>query len=243
MTANVEVARQAGAAGRRDLPRPGRDAAAAAGEPPTGCDALVAAPDPGSRNLLGLGAVMGGGVEDGSGPVLIGTKLRPPVVRDQVVPRERLFKRLRAGAGLALSLVAGPAGYGKTTLLAAWREAEAARKPVAWLTLDEGDNDPVVLWSYVIEALRRACPALSVPAPPRLAGAASIVRIVLPRLVNELDDQGEVTLILDDVPPAGRRRGPREPGLVHRSCAARLPARALHQDRAGPSAGRAARAR
>ena len=40
-----------------------------------------------------------------------------------------------------------PAGYGKTTLLAAWREAEAARKPVAWLTLDEGHNDPVVLWS------------------------------------------------------------------------------------------------
>ena len=55
--------------------------------------------------------------------------------------------------------MACPAGYGKTTLLAAWREAEAARKPVAWLTLDEGDNDPVVFWSYVIEALRRACPA------------------------------------------------------------------------------------
>ena len=110
---------------------------------------------------------MGDVVDDGSGPVLIGTKLRSPVVRDQVIPRERLFERLRAGAGRALSLVAGPAGYGKTTLLAAWREAEAARKPVAWLTLDEDDNDPVVLWSYVIEALRRACPAISVPAPPR----------------------------------------------------------------------------
>jgi ATP/maltotriose-dependent transcriptional regulator MalT len=141
---------------------------------------------------------MAGGVEDGPGPVLIGTKLRSPVVRDQVVLRERLFERLRAGAGLALSLVAGPAGYGKTTLLAAWREAEAARKPVAWLTLDEGDNDPVVLWSYVIEALRRACPALSVSAPPQIAGTASIVHVVLPRLVNELDDLGEVTLILDD---------------------------------------------
>ena len=141
---------------------------------------------------------MGDVAEDGSGPVLIGTKLRPPAVRDQVVPRERLFERLRAGAGLALSLVACPAGYGKTTLLAAWREAEAARKPVAWLTLDEGDNDPVVLWSYVIEALRRACPAISVPAPPQIAGAAFIVHVVLPRLVNELDDLGEVTLILDD---------------------------------------------
>ncbi len=49
--------------------------------------------------------------------------------------------------------MACPAGYGKTTLLAAWREAEATRKPVGWLTLDEADNDPVVLWSYVIPVL------------------------------------------------------------------------------------------
>ena len=125
-------------------------------------------------------------------------ELRPPTVRDQVVPRERLLERLRTGAALTLSLVACPAGYGKTTLLAAWHQAEAARKPVAWLRLDEDDNDPVVLWSYVIEALRRACPAISLPASPQLASAASIVHMVLPRLVNELDDLGEVTLILDD---------------------------------------------
>jgi LuxR family transcriptional regulator, maltose regulon positive regulatory protein len=137
-------------------------------------------------------------VEDGSEPVLIATKLRPPAVRDQTVPRQRLLERLQAASGLRLSLVACPAGFGKTTLLAAWQEAEAARKPVAWLTLDEGDDDPVVLWSYVIEALGRACPALSRPASPQLAGAASIVPAVLPRLVNELDDLGEVTLILDD---------------------------------------------
>ena len=83
-------------------------------------------------------------------------------------------------------------------MLAAWREAEAARKPVAWLTLDEGDDDPVVLWSYVIEALRRACPAISLPASPQMARAASIVHTVLPCLVNELDAVGELTLILDD---------------------------------------------
>jgi LuxR family transcriptional regulator, maltose regulon positive regulatory protein len=141
---------------------------------------------------------MGDRVEDGSGPVLIATKLRPPTVRDQVVQRERLAERLRSGSGLGLSLVACPAGYGKTTLLAAWHEVEAARKPVAWLTLDEGDTDPAVFWSYVIQALRGACPAISLPASPQLAGAATIVDMVLPRLVNELDDLGEVTLILDD---------------------------------------------
>ena len=141
---------------------------------------------------------MGAGVADGSGPVLLATKLRPPAVRDQVVARERLLEPLRAGSGLRLSLVACPAGYGKTTLLAEWREAEAARKPVAWLTLDEGDDDPVVFWSYVIEALRRACPAVSLPTSPQMVGAASIVDMVLPRLVNELDELGEVALILDD---------------------------------------------
>jgi len=141
---------------------------------------------------------MGDGVKDGPGPVLIATKLRPPAVRDQVVPRERLLESLRAGADSRLSLVACPAGYGKTTLLAEWREAEAARNPVAWLTLDEGDNDPVVFWSYVIEALRRAYPVISRPAPPQMAGVASIFHAVLPRLVNELDELGEATLILDD---------------------------------------------
>jgi LuxR family transcriptional regulator, maltose regulon positive regulatory protein len=141
---------------------------------------------------------MGDRVEDGSGPVLIATKLRPPAVRDQVVPRERLAERLRSGSGLGLSLVACPPGYGKTTLLAAWHEVEAARKPVAWLTLDEGDNDPVVLWSYVIQALRGACPAISLPTSPQMAGAGTAIDMVLPRLVNELDDLGEVTLILDD---------------------------------------------
>ena len=117
-------------------------------------------------------------VEDGRGPVLIATKLCPPVVRDQIVPRERLMEPLRTRSDVKLSLVACPAGYGKTTLLGAWYEAEVARKPVGWLTLDEGDNDPAVLWSYVIEALGRACPAIGSPASPQMAGAGFIARIM-----------------------------------------------------------------
>ncbi len=156
-------------------------------------------------------------------PMLIATKVHPPAIRDQVVPRERLLERLRAGSDLALTLVIGPAGFGKTTLLAAWYQAETARKPVAWLTLDEGDNDPVVLWSYVTEALRQVCPAVSRsaaphpaaphpaapdpaapdpaaphPAAPDRTEPAAFTDVVLPRLVNELSDQGDVVLILDD---------------------------------------------
>ena len=131
-------------------------------------------------------------------PVLLLTKLHPPPVPAQTVARERLFERLREGRGRRLSLVAGPAGFGKSTLLAAWRESEAERRPVAWVTLDDGDDDAVVLWSHAIEALCRACPSLP---HEELAGAvvgAPLLEVALPRLVNELIDAGEVVLVLDD---------------------------------------------
>ena len=144
------------------------------------------------------GPVAGNSVGRGAGqPILVSTKLHPPSVREETIPRERLVERLRSGSDRGLTLVACPAGFGKTTLLAAWREAEAARRPVAWLTLDEGDNDPVVLWTHAIEALRRASPAVASAAPADTV-VAPVVNVVLPRLVNELDGQGEITLILDD---------------------------------------------
>ena len=143
------------------------------------------------------GSVAGDGARQGAGqPILVGTKLHPPSVRELTISRERLVERLRSGSDRRLTLVACPAGFGKTTLLAVWREAEAARKPVAWLTLDEGDNDPVVLWTHAIEALRRASPAVARSAADTVV--APVVDVVLPRLVNELDGQGEITLILDD---------------------------------------------
>src|SRR5690349_20722577 len=91
-------------------------------------------------------------------PRLLLTKLHPPPRREQTVVRDRLVQRLRPRMGVKLTVVAAPAGCGKTTLLGAWREAEASLRPVAWVTVDEGDNDPVVLWSHVLEALRRVCP-------------------------------------------------------------------------------------
>ena len=144
------------------------------------------------------GSVAGDSVRRGAGqPILVSTKLHPPPVREETITRERLLERLRSGSDRSLTLVACPAGFGKTTLLAAWREAEAGRKPVAWLTLDEGDNDPVVLWSHAIEALRRASPAVASAVPAHTV-VTPVVDVVLPRLVNELDSLGEITLILDD---------------------------------------------
>ena len=57
----------------------------------------------------------------------------------------------------------------------------------------------MVLWSYVTEALRQVCPAVSLLVEPLTAEAASVTDVVLPRLVNELSDQGDAVLILDDV--------------------------------------------
>jgi len=131
-------------------------------------------------------------------PLLLLTKLHAPVVPAQAVARERLFERLRGGRGRRLSLVACPAGFGKSTLLAAWREAESDERPLAWVTLDEGDNDLVVLWSHVIEALGRVCPRLAGKALLAMVPVAPVLEVVLPRLVNELVEQGEIALVLDD---------------------------------------------
>jgi LuxR family transcriptional regulator, maltose regulon positive regulatory protein len=131
-------------------------------------------------------------------PLLLVTKLHPPFVPAQTIARERLFERLRGGRGLRLSLVACPAGFGKSTLLAAWRESESRERPVAWVTLDEGDDDAVVLWLHVIEALCRVSPGLSHATLGAMAASAPVLEVVLPTLVNELAEQGEVVLVLDD---------------------------------------------
>ena len=137
--------------------------------------------------------------EHAGAPAVLVTKLHPPVVASAVVQRERLFGRLRLGRGRRLTLVACPAGFGKSTLLAAWREREASGRPVAWVTLDDGDDDAVVLWAHVIEALSRTCPALRAHELGSTGIAWPLREVLLPRLVNELAEQGEVVLVLDDV--------------------------------------------
>lgn len=130
--------------------------------------------------------------------VLVETKLLAPPVRDQMVRRDTLLERLNHGAGHRLTLVACPAGFGKTSLLADWYQSQTAHRAMAWLTIDKDDNDPAVLWSYILEALRRVCPdtdgAAKFPEPE----ARLVLELLLPRLVNALAEQPGVSLILDD---------------------------------------------
>lgn len=122
-------------------------------------------------------------------PALLRTKLHAPRPRAGTVHRERLTSRLvAAGQVSALTLVSAPAGFGKTTLLAEWLGGVGR---TAWLSLDAGDNDPVVFWAYVVAALQTVEPDL-------LASPAS-VESGLASLLNQLDalDDG-VFLVLDD---------------------------------------------
>src|SRR4051794_28992752 len=133
-------------------------------------------------------------------PPLLATKLQAPAVRRELVGRGGLVNRLREGAAGRMTVVTAPPGWGKTTLLAAWRLVEGGHPPFAWVSLDAGDNDPAHFWSYVVEALRAADPALEASlGPVRAVGSAAAADVVLPRVVNALaEHDNRVVLVLDD---------------------------------------------
>jgi LuxR family transcriptional regulator, maltose regulon positive regulatory protein len=87
---------------------------------------------------------------------MLASKLTPVRAPFRQVTRPRLFDLLDAGTRQLLTLVSGPAGAGKTTLLASWGSSRQPPGPVAWLSLDAGDNDPGRFWSYVVAALCRS---------------------------------------------------------------------------------------
>jgi LuxR family maltose regulon positive regulatory protein len=80
------------------------------------------------------------------------TKLNIPRIYSDLIERPRLTARLNEGTQNKPVLVSSPAGFGKTTLLNSW--VAKAVLPVAWLSLDERDNDPVRFWSYFVAALQ-----------------------------------------------------------------------------------------
>lgn len=133
-----------------------------------------------------------------AGPVLV-AKLRGPGVRAELVPRRRLIDLLAGPATHKLTLVDAPAGWGKTTLLAAWQDDPGEARPFAWVSLDRADNDPVRFWTYVVTALQTVRPGLGERALAALGGRGPSTRVLLPELINELaSDAPELVLALDD---------------------------------------------
>lgn len=99
-----------------------------------------------------------------------------------------------------LTVIEAPPGSGKTTLLAEWHEALANDGRVAWLSLDDADNDPVQFWTYVIQALQTIDGGLGASAL-RLVGARreDVLGLALPMLLNDLAQiRSQALLVLDD---------------------------------------------
>ena len=105
-----------------------------------------------------------------------------------MVARPRLRELLAEALRARLTLVSGPAGFGKTTLIAGWlddvRRAESA---VAWVSLDASDDDPERFWRYVVTALERALPGLLPDAVELTEAPAVSSDRVVAALVNELE--------------------------------------------------------
>ena len=127
---------------------------------------------------------------------LFAAKLLRPLLRPGTVRRSSLIERLARGDPRPIVSVVAPAGYGKTTLLAQW--AERNGQAFAWVSVDEGDNDPKVLLTYVAEALdavepidRRVFDALASP-------VSSVPGSVVPRLGSAFSSMtSPVVLLLD----------------------------------------------
>ena len=131
---------------------------------------------------------------------LVETKLHIPSPRRNLVARPRLQARLAGAADAKLILVSAPAGFGKTTLMTAWLGTVADDgAAVAWLSVDERDNDPALFWSYVLAALESAVPGLGTNARALLDSVSTPPDAVLATLVNELRGvDRDVVLVLDD---------------------------------------------
>ncbi|HSM57656.1 MAG TPA: LuxR C-terminal-related transcriptional regulator [Candidatus Sulfomarinibacteraceae bacterium] len=132
------------------------------------------------------------------------TRLRPPQPRQKIVSRPHLLQRVAdAVAAHRLTLVSAPAGYGKTTLLTALPDA-LPELDVAWLSLDEEDNDPIVFLVALIGALQQPAPDFGAAAQALLEGLANPVaesRRLAGALVNDVIEAlpDPFVLVIDDL--------------------------------------------
>ncbi len=162
-------------------------------------------------------------------PPLLATKLYIPPPRPNVVNRARLLDQLRAGLHRKLTLVSAPAGFGKTTLISSWVNEisqssviSLRSSKVAWLSLDERDNDAARFLRYLIAALQTVAPQLGAgveallqsPQPPPvealLTALLNEIAVIAEQLILVLDDYhvltdkavaNALTFLLEQLPP------------------------------------------
>ncbi len=121
---------------------------------------------------------------------ILATKLYIPPTRPELVPRPRLIERLNEGLRRKLTLISAPAGFGKTTVISDWIRQSGV--PAAWLSLDEGDNDPTRFLAYFIAALQRVETNIGIGALSVLQSSqAPPTESILTALINEIAEMSD----------------------------------------------------
>src|SRR5215467_4442436 len=129
---------------------------------------------------------------------LVVSKLRRPVLRPGTVYRSSLVERLARDDLRSVVSVAAPAGYGKTTLLSQWAERDS--RAFAWVSVDDRDNDPKVLLTYVARALDQVEPVGGRVFEALASPTSSVPGSVVPRLAAAFTAMtSPVVLVVDDV--------------------------------------------
>jgi len=147
----------------------------------------------------------GGHAED---PELVAAATPQPVLKSRIrlprqvtatVGRPRLEAVLSRSASSPVTLVSGPAGYGKTTLIANWVRNQPTTRACAWVSLDERDRDAWSFWTYVLVAVERVAPGTATRAISQLASHQGPDEAVLDDVLNELSVlRDDVLVVLDD---------------------------------------------
>ncbi len=137
-------------------------------------------------------------------PPLLKTKLHIPHRRPDMVPRSLLIKQLNERIQRKLTLIAAPAGYGKTNLASEWTHSlqseDTSNNRITWLSLEEADSEPIRFLSYVIAALQQVAPEIGVGALSLFEMAQSPpINTVLNELINDIAGLDyHIMLVLDD---------------------------------------------
>jgi LuxR family maltose regulon positive regulatory protein len=128
----------------------------------------------------------------------IEAKLLPPVLSIKHLSRLALIEKLNSRENCKLTLVSAPAGYGKTTLLSEWAAGHDGK--IAWLSLEQEDNDPTRFWSYVIASFQKINNNLVAALQPILQSPHHFsTEVFLAELIDEVSElQKPLTIILDD---------------------------------------------
>jgi LuxR family maltose regulon positive regulatory protein len=129
---------------------------------------------------------------------LLTTKLNIPQLNINLVTRPRLYERLDEGVRCKLTLISAPTGFGKSTLVTGWLSERDQH--IAWLSLDQGDNDPVRFWSYLIAAIQTIHQEIGVEALQIVS--ALQMRNTEPVAISLINDISQIShdliLVLDD---------------------------------------------